>query len=83
MSLYNLIKGELEHRIVVEKFIGRKLKPKERVHHINSNKKDNRIENLILFKNQKEHKSFENKVAQFGMTNPIRRQIKNRWEKMK
>jgi hypothetical protein len=30
--------GELIHRMVVELFIGRKLKPEEVVHHINLNK---------------------------------------------
>ena len=69
----------LEHRLVVENFIGRKLNQEEAVHHINGNKKDNRIENLMLFPTQKEHKAFENKVKQFGMTNPIKKQILERF----
>ena len=44
-----------EHRLVMEKHIGRHLNPKERIHHINKNKKDNRIKNLALCANESEH----------------------------
>lgn len=44
-----------EHRLIMENNIGRYLNPLERVHHINRNLIDNRIENLKLYPNNSDH----------------------------
>ena len=51
----------LEHRWVMEQHIGRRLLKSEDVHHINGNKKDNRIENLEVFTHS-EHTRLHNPI---------------------
>jgi hypothetical protein len=50
-----------EHRLVMEKHLGRYLEPEEVVHHIDGNKENNKIENLSLFANNGNHIGYHDK----------------------
>jgi len=47
----------LEHRLIMEKHIGRKLKRNEVVHHKDENKLNNNLDNLVLM-TKKEHDAY-------------------------
>ena len=57
-----------EHRLVMEKEIGRYLGPEEVVHHINEIKTDNRIENLMLFRIEADHQRHHAKIRKHNNT---------------
>jgi hypothetical protein len=58
----NHYKWALEHRLLVENYIGRRLKSSEVIHHIDSNKLNNELKNLYIFTNRILHNAFETLV---------------------
>lgn len=48
----------MEHRLVIEKILGRYLEPDEVVHHIDENRKNNEPSNLSIFRNLKDHRRY-------------------------
>src|SRR3990167_10201667 len=61
-----------EHRLIMEKNVGRKLNRNEFVHHINENKLDNRMENLKIMNNieHRKHHMAGRKNPMFGKVSP-------------
>ena len=53
---YAINKKEIEHRKIMEEFLGRKLTKDEVVHHKNGIRNDNRIENLMVMTNSEHAK---------------------------
>lgn len=50
----------LEHRFVIEQSLGKKLSKKDKIHHINGIKDDNRLENLMISDDSKHLKLHKN-----------------------
>ena len=55
------------HTYNMEKHIGRKLRDEEVVHHIDRNRKNNELSNLIVFPSQGEHIRFHKYVEDLGL----------------
>jgi hypothetical protein len=52
------------HRLIMERSLGRFLKPKEVIHHLDGNKLNNNLDNLKLFSNSHEHFKEEQNINQ-------------------
>ena len=55
-------KYALEHRLIAENKLGRKLNNKEHTHHINGIKTDNRLENIGVFESNSAHTLYHNSL---------------------
>jgi len=53
---------EYEHRAIMEKHLGRRLKDEEVVHHIDGDRANNAISNLMLFPNDSEHHKYHGEL---------------------
>lgn len=67
-----------EHRLICEERLGRPLEHNEVIHHIDFNKKNNNPDNLALFESQKAHAHWHRQYRQFGLTNPLIREVDKR-----
>ena len=55
----------MQHRLVMAQHLNRLLTRTEVVHHIDHNPSNNKIENLVLFANNGEHKKYEGQQKKF------------------
>lgn len=62
---YRKYYGKHEHRVVAEQMLGRPLEPDEVVHHINGDKRDNRLENLQVL-SRSEHSRLHHRERKGG-----------------
>ena len=56
-----------EHTLVMEKYLSRKLKKNENIHHIDVNKQNNDINNLIIYTDEQDHKNMHKSLEKIGI----------------
>lgn len=56
-----------EHRIIVELFLNRRLTKNEKIHHIDGNKSNNDLSNLIICNGHSEHRIIHNHLETISM----------------
>lgn len=61
----------LAHRLAAETSVGRKLKPLEVVHHLDSNRENNDASNLFLFRNNGAHSRWHRFLERHGLDGKI------------
>lgn len=70
------------YRYLIEQKIGRKLGPKEVIHHINGNMLDDRLENLKIMSNSKHRKEHPIKITKEGLDKMIKTKKLKRHKKV-
>ena len=62
--------SQRQHRLIMEKFLGRKLTKNEHIHHIDFNKSNNDINNLFLFHTNDAHLSYHGYIKHHNYISP-------------